>query len=131
MYKIGEHYFDDWNFVKKEIHFSKERPYFKKREVWWASVGQNIGDEQNGKNIRYERPVLIVQKYYNNLFLALPLSTKVKKGNYYFRIVGEKVDGVVILSQGRIIDAKRLIRKIETVEEDTFSEIVKQYKDLF
>lgn len=120
----------DW--AKEKEYFFKKRysPYFKEREIWWTSIGFNIGDEQNGKNKYFERPVLIVKRFYRNLFLGLPLSSRIKRGNYYYRIKGEKVDGDVILSQGRVIDAKRLIRKIEMIDEDTFREIVNRYKDL-
>jgi mRNA interferase MazF len=124
------HRFDEWNDLKKTLHSNDFRPYFKAREIWWASLGQNIGDEENGKNERFDRPVLIIQKFYNNLLLALPLSTKVKEGSYYFRIRGVKVDGIVILSQSRIIDAKRLIRRIEILDLYTFECIKKKYIDL-
>jgi mRNA interferase MazF len=122
--------FEQWSKLKLRIDERDPRPYFKIREVWWASIGQNIGDEQNGKNQLFERPVLIVQKFYNNLFLALPLSTKAKRGNYYFRKTVNQKDGVVILSQSRVLDSKRLLRKIEMLDENSFSEIVNQYKKL-
>lgn len=35
--------------------------YFKERQIWWASIGQNIGVEANGKNKKYERPVIILK----------------------------------------------------------------------
>ena len=128
--KIAE-YFDHWNELKKSLHLFKVRPpYFKEREVWWASIGQNLGDEQNGKNEYFERPVLIVKRFYQNIFLGLPLSTKPKKGNYYYSIVGEKIHGIIILSQMKIFDAKRLLRKIEVIDEATFCDIVKRLKDL-
>jgi mRNA interferase MazF len=127
--KVSE-YFDYWNELKKELHLHRVRPYFKEREVWWASIGHNIGDEQNGKNEYHERPILIIKRFYKNMVFYLPLTTKIKKGNYYFRKKVNKKDGVVILTQGRVIDAKRLLRKIETMDEDTFQIIVKRYKDL-
>lgn len=46
------------------------------------------------------------------------------------KLKGEKVDGDIILSQGRVIDAKRLIRKIETIEEKVFEDIKENYKKL-
>lgn len=123
-------YFDHWNELKKDLHFNKQRPYFKEREVWWASMGHNLGDEENGKNERFERPVLIVRGFYNHLFLALPLSTQPKKGNYYYPITGQRIHGIVILSQIKILDAKRLIRKIEMLDELVFIDIIKKFKDL-
>lgn len=120
----------EWSREKEHIFSKRYSPYFKEREVWWTSIGMNIGDEQNGKNRNFERPVLIVKRFYKNLFLGLPLSSRTKQGDYYFRIIGKKIDGDIILSQGRIIDAKRLIRKIETLDEEVFKDIVKKYKIL-
>jgi hypothetical protein len=58
--------FDKWNSVKK-IYSKKERTetevYFKEREIWWCSAGINIGDEQNGKNFFFERPIIILKKF--------------------------------------------------------------------
>lgn len=130
MYITANEKFNEWNRLKKKLHQKSFRPYFKVREVWWASIGQNIGDEQNGKNHRFERPVLVVQKFYNNLIFVLPLTSKVKEGSYYFRKVVNNIDGVIILSQGRVIDAKRLIRRIEVLDEESFSLIITRYKKL-
>ena len=41
--------FLEWSKLKIEIHSSEEiNFYFKEREIWWTSIGQNIGSEQNG-----------------------------------------------------------------------------------
>lgn len=60
----------------------------------------------------------------------LPLTSRVKEGNYYYRKVVNNVDGSIILSQARVIDAKRLLRRIEVMDEESFSTIVKRYKEL-
>ncbi len=42
-------YFDEWNNVKKKLHYSKHNPpLFKERDIWWVSVGTNIGFEEYG-----------------------------------------------------------------------------------
>jgi mRNA interferase MazF len=130
MYIYSDDNFNQWNDLKKKIHTKEFRPFFKQREVWWASVGQNVGDEQNGKNHNFERPVLIIQKYYGSLALVLPLTSKVKKGSYYYRKIVNNIDGSIILSQARVIDAKRLLRKIEVIDEESYTDIVKRYKEL-
>ena len=35
--------FDGWNDVKKKTHIENSRPFFREREVWWASLGLNMG----------------------------------------------------------------------------------------
>ena len=52
--------FIEWTKLKIKIHFRKENVYFKEREIWWASLGMNIGYEENGKNETFERPTLVL-----------------------------------------------------------------------
>jgi hypothetical protein len=61
--------FDGWIKKKKSLHeSSKEKAaYFYEREIWWCSIGINIGFEQDGKNEHFERPVLVLRKF--NRFL--------------------------------------------------------------
>ncbi len=42
--------FDNWNALKKELDHEHKAPTFKQRDVWWCSVGLNIGHEENGNN---------------------------------------------------------------------------------
>ena len=97
--KIVE-YFTRWLKLKIIIHHSDlgER-YFHEREIWWASIGANIGFEQNGKNENYERPVLIIKKFNKEIFWGLPLTSKEKSGKYYFATEYNQRKSFVILSQ--------------------------------
>jgi CRISPR/Cas system-associated endonuclease/helicase Cas3 len=65
------------------------------------------------------------------LFLAVPLTTSEKDNKYYYRIgkVDEK-EASVIFSQIRLIDTKRLVRKMENLNKEKFEEIRKAVKDL-
>ena len=73
--------FDIWNDVKKKIQDKKDakQKFPKEREVWMSSLGKNIGYEQNGSGDQFSRPVLIIKKFNNQMFWAIPLSTKQKK----------------------------------------------------
>ncbi len=62
--------FDCWNDIKKKLDESKKTLFFKERDVWWCSIGLNVGDEENGKNQFFSRPVLVVRKFNNRLFLS-------------------------------------------------------------
>lgn len=44
--------FDKWNELKKKIDAKEEetRLFFRDGEVWWVSLGVNIGFEMNGKD---------------------------------------------------------------------------------
>ncbi len=113
--------------LKAGIHNEKIRPFFHEREVWFSSLGENVGFEQDGSGENFMRPVLILKKFNNEVVWALPLTRTDKTGKYYFRISLVADDGktddsqsVVILSQIRLVDAKRLQYKIGTVKEDEF-----------
>ena len=52
--------FDSWNKEKKGLeNVGHDILSFHEREIWWCSIGINLGDEQDGKNELFERPVLI------------------------------------------------------------------------
>jgi len=43
--------FDSWNEIKKEIqNKSVNTIFFQQGEVWWCTLGLNVGIEANGKN---------------------------------------------------------------------------------
>jgi len=111
--------FEGWNSKKQQIHAHAVAPFYHKREVWWCSLGVNVGFEQDGTGVNYDRPVLIVQGFNAHVFFGVALTEKIKQGRYYVPI--GKVEGreaSVILSQVRLIDSKRLIRKASTLDRD-------------
>ena len=75
--------FDDWNELKNKYE-SHNNQIFEENEIWWASIGVNIGFESCGKNSNFNRPVLILKKFNKFIFLGIPLSSKIKQGKYYY-----------------------------------------------
>ena len=67
--------FDTWNLQKKQINNKHRRITFHEREIWWCSLGLNIGFEQDGKNYLYERPVLVIRKFNKHTLWILPLTS--------------------------------------------------------
>lgn len=118
--------FTAWHKSKTDIDSSIDRAFFHQREVWWCSIGSNVGFEQDGKGKNFARPVLILKGFSKEVFLCVPLTTKLKEGRYYHFIdVGDGIPRKVILSQVRLLDSKRLQEKIATVDEIQFSKIKK------
>lgn len=116
--------FQKWHNVKQEIHHIKERRFYHEREVWWCSIGANVGFEQDGKGPDFDRPVLVIKGFSREVFLCIPLTTKIKEGPYYHAIsLGDGVPRMVILSQIRLVDSKRLQEKVATIDEAQFSAI--------
>lgn len=124
--------FDGWHKQKKEIDGSSTEaiPYFSEREIWFCAVGCNIGYEQDGKGEEFWRPVVIVRKYNKHLFAGIPLTSKIKTVPFYFG-VGEVNSraAMAILSQERAFSSKRLVNKLETMNEAVFEAMKKATKD--
>lgn len=118
--------FDKWNILKQNTNFFRKNKMYHAGDVWWCRLGRNIGYEQNGAGENFERPVLVIKGFNKNVCLILPLTTKRKKGKFYFDIglVGIKVN-FAILSQIRLIDTKRLVNQCGFVDENILSEIKK------
>lgn len=124
--------YDEWNIVKKRIEYSNHKPpYFKEGDIWWLSVGYNIGNEVYGKGRDFVRPVLIVKKFNAYSFVGIPLSTKIKKNPYYevVTVKGKRV--AVMFFQIRTFSSKRLSNKLGVLELNEYSRIVKKVKEIF
>lgn len=81
---------------------------FKERDLWWCSVGINIGHETDGKSNACHRPVLVVKKFNQQLFWGVPLTTKIKDSRHYYRFDFNGRQQCAMLTQLRLWDAKRL-----------------------
>ena len=116
--------FVEWTKLKIRLHVNFQNiVYFYEREIWWASLGENIGFEQNGKDDNFSRPVLILKKFNYHLLWILPLTSQDKIGQYYYPTNVDNKNGFIILSQIRAISSKRLVRKITTLDRDTFKTV--------
>ncbi len=95
--------FEKWHIQKMGLHENKSRAFFSEREIWFATLGVNIGFEQDGKGEDFLRPVIVLKKFNKEVFLSVPI-TKIKKvGNYYFQFVYKEVESrTAILSQIRL-----------------------------
>ena len=81
MNKKTEVEFNNWNEKKQKAHNDKQRPFFHEQEVWFCSLGANIGFEQDGRGDDFLRPVLVLKKFNNEIFWALPMTKNAKKAN--------------------------------------------------
>ena len=113
--------FDSWNEEKKSLeNVGHDILAFHEREIWWCSIGLNLGDEQDGKNELFERPVLVLKKFNNKVCWALPMSTKPKDGIYYHNLEHEGKVFTVILSQLRLTSVKRFRRFVRKISPHQF-----------
>jgi len=113
--------FDVWNEQKKETHEASMMRYFHEREIWFLRMGKNIGYEQGGKGDEFQRPVIVLKKFNQSLFLGIPLTSKKKQGKYYIPIPPiNKKENRAIISQIRLLDGKRLLRKVGMLSKINF-----------
>ncbi len=64
--------FDAWNSRKKIINRNNTIVYAHPKEIWWCSLGVNIGAETDGKNEDFERPVIVMKVYNKETMVVLP-----------------------------------------------------------
>ena len=123
--------FDNWNNKKIRVHQEESRVFFHEREVWWCRIGLNIGYEQDGKGGNFSRPVIIFKKFNNEVCWIIPLSTKIKRGKFYIQVdLKDKIQRVAVISQLRLIDAKRLYQKINMLSKYDYKNIQSAVIDL-
>ncbi len=125
--------FDLWNRLKKnidlDIHFIPKN--IKEGDIWWCSIGLNVGSEQDGGGDTFERPVLILKKYTKRNFLCLPITSKHKDGSYYYKIPNNIGSAYfAILFQAKVMDRNRFKRFIVSLLRSELRQIVEAYKGL-
>lgn len=122
--------FNNWNIVKQTLDGEHKPPFFKEREIWWCSIGVNIGFEVYGKGDIYSRPVLILKKLSASTFIGLPMTSKRKDVPFRHPINFKGQNGALLLDQMRIMDCKRLSKIMGTIGAKRFENIRKAVKDM-
>ena len=98
-------------------------------ELWWVDLGIPYGSEPG-----YRRPVLVIQNdFFNNskinTTIVIPLTTNIlyadAPGNIFISKSETKLskDSVIVISQIRVIDRKRLVEKISKLKRKIIEEI--------
>ncbi len=122
--------FDRWNKIKKKIN-QRGYPQISLGEVWWCAFGLNIGVEQDGDSINYQRPVIIIYKFSNQIVLVTPITKTKPESDWYHTInLLEKGESSVILNQIKPVDVKRLVKRKGQILEKHRLEILNEYINL-
>jgi mRNA interferase MazF len=111
--------FVKWFLVKTNIDSRiYNPPLFKEGQIWWCSIGENVGGEISGKGEYFRRPVLIIRKLDRFSFIGLPITSQTKTGSWYFNLKVNNQDNSIIMSQIRYIDYRRMDKIISTITAD-------------
>ena len=100
-------------------------------DIWWASLGENVGSEINGKSEKFTRPVVIYKKLAHGFYAVLPTTTKVREGSWYVHVRHLGVDEYVCLHQVRTIDYRRLYSKLGQLDDEDVAKIKQGFTSLF
>ena len=127
-----EENFDKWNQIKKNVQEDEKNRLFKQRDIFFINMGQNIGFEQNGKGENFVRPIVILKKITNQMFIGIPLSSQIKDGDWFFKFefnIKDKISlNIAILPQIRMFSSKRLLNKIGVMKIEDFEKIKDKIK---
>jgi mRNA interferase MazF len=122
--------FIKWHELKDKLQKSKNLPYFQEREIWWCSLGANVGCEEDGKNKLFSRPILIVRKFNSSMFWGVPLTTLIKENKYYYTMKFQDKTICAMLSQLKVMDSKRLTTKMGQITDKQGVKIKEVLKEI-
>lgn len=124
--------FDEWNLLKKKINSGLNRPsIYHEGEIWWANIGFNIGVENNGKGNFFKRPVLVIKRINKYSCFVVPISSKIKNGDFYFQFYFRNRKHTLLLNQIKVLDLSRFINRIGQIRDNNLIIVRKAILKLF
>jgi len=120
-----------WCDLKIILSNKRDKIVFKQGDIWWCSLGVNLGEEMFGKGEKFTRPVLIFRKFTTHSFLGLPLTKQEKKGTWYVKITIHGERRWVMLNQARILDKKRLTNRLGTLDDVDIKKVRKRFLEFY
>ncbi len=124
--------YNAWNIKKQDIQLARhiKEIYFKEGQIWWCSIGLNIGSESYGKGENFRRPVLIIKKLSADLCIVLPLTSKEKIGTWFIDITFQGEKRWVMLYQVRALNKKRFYLKMGELDNTDFARTKEKLEEL-
>ncbi len=122
---------NEWNELKLFLHLQPKSPNIKEGEVWWCSLGENVGTEINGKGKMYSRPILIYRKLGRMQFLGIPLSTQAHEGTWYVNFRFKHREQYAALNQIRVINVFRLQERMGTIDKSDMKKVQTGFQELY
>jgi hypothetical protein len=119
--------FDRWNELKKQVNAAEALPLYHAREIWWAHLGVNVvrdGAVLRAPGLDYQGPQPV------RLSGCAAHHFQKRDRLYITAGVVEGKRAAAIVSQIRLIDTRRLINKVGTLERALFDPIRKAARKL-
>ena len=89
-------------------------------------MGTNVGSEEDGKGNLSLRPVLIYKKINKHTFIGMPLTRVLRDDKDHMPFYFNYDLNSIIISQLKIFDSKRLLKKMDTISTYLFKKIMKK-----
>lgn len=117
----------------KEVLDSKEStiPHVSQGQIWWASLGENVGKEINGKSDLFTRPVLIFKKLSRDFYLVIPLTSQERFGTWYVNFSLRGKSQAACLHQIRALDCKRLSTRLGWIDDSDYQKVKAGFLQLY
>jgi mRNA interferase MazF len=124
--------FFEWFGLKQRLHYIKHvPPLVSERDIWWASLGENVGSEVNGKSTLFSRPVLILKKLSHGFYFVIPTTTQPREGSWYVQFQQQGKDIFACLHQARAMDYRRLSSRLGKIDGDDFERVKDGFRKLY
>ncbi|MDP3989032.1 MAG: type II toxin-antitoxin system PemK/MazF family toxin [bacterium] len=106
-------------------------PLVSERDIWWVSIGENIGSEIDGKSELFSRPVIIFCKLAHGFYFVIPTTTKTKNGSWFVPFTHGGKSVVACLHRARTIYYRRLSSKLGQIDTDDYSRVQEGFTLLY
>lgn len=124
--------FNTWNKRKIKIDSLDKFQHPKAGEIWWCSIGVNVGTEIYGKGHDYTRPVLVINSEGSENFIGIPISSKIKNKKYSCIIkTDDQKLHTVLVYQIRSFDKRRLVNIKYILSKEEYFKIKKYFDKLY
>ena len=124
--------FFEWIGLKEKLHETAHKPpLVSEGDIWWASVGENVGSEINGKSDLFSRPVVIYKKLSHGFYFVVPTTTQERTGTWFVAFRQQEKKMVACLHQARSIDHRRLSSKLGTIDDEDFERVKAGFRTLY
>lgn len=126
--------YKDWMLVKEDIQRRGILRKYKEWEIWWCSIGENVGIEINGKGDKFTRPVIVYHKFSKYGFMGIPLTTKDHTDmapDWFVPFRFRDKEQFAALHQLERVSAFRLCRKIGELDDIDVAKIKSGFTKLY
>jgi mRNA interferase MazF len=124
--------FIKWFSLKPKLDsYIHKAPFVSEGDIWWASIGENVGSEIGGKSELFSRPVIIYKKLAHGFYFVIPTATKEKAGSWYVSFTHKEKVTVACLHQARSIDYRRLSTKLGTLSHEDLMTVKRGFDKLY